>query len=704
VLDAIARAVLGDGEDADVKLGSVTLRPHQRDALRRIRAGFAEFGGALLADKPGLGKTFVALAISREHASTIVVAPAALRDMWREASLRADAPLRFLSFEALSRRETHERADLIIVDEAHHACNPRAARYARLARLTERARVLLLSATPVRNRRSEIDTLLGLFLGHRAGHLAESARSRCVIRRSGEALALPRVDGPHWHAAPRALDIGSDISGLPPPLPVFEGREARALLSMTLARCWASSLAALDAALRRRLLRGASLEAVLESGRLPTKAELRAWVVGDDAVQLAFPLLVSHSETDTSRMGRVLRVHLCAVRALRARIGTHIARDAGARASLLTRLRATNPHARIVAFTSYAATAEALYRALRRSPGVALLTARGARSASGARSREDVLRALGPRDPSRPHNTIDEVTLVLATDVLSEGVNLQGASVVMHLDIPWTPAGLDQRVGRAARIGSEHECVHVHGFAAPRGAERLLDLERRLVRKHAEGLAGSRASVDLEALRRVVTEWRSPARAPDGAALCVAVRAAGRGFLAVVASGGRVQLVGGVMLRSGTYRPTDEPGALLALALSVDRVTRSLDSRSPKRVRAAIGRWILERRAHVALASTGPATDVRRTLLGRLDRVLSGAPAHSRADLARRIGVIRTRVESAVGAGAERTLSDLAHASTDGIMTWLTQCERRLAPTALRDEPTAEATGEPIRAILILTA
>jgi superfamily II DNA or RNA helicase len=65
-----------------------------------------------------------------------------------------------------------------------------------------------------------------------------------------------------------------------------------------------------------------------------------------------------------------------------------------------------------------------------------------------------------------------------------EGHNLQTASVLVHLDLPWLPAGLEQRVGRAARPGAARSSVqtyipyikgggieHVVSVLSPRGAE-----------------------------------------------------------------------------------------------------------------------------------------------------------------------------------------------------------------------------------------
>jgi superfamily II DNA/RNA helicase len=60
------------------------------------------------------------------------------------------------------------------------------------------------------------------------------------------------------------------------------------------------------------------------------------------------------------------------------------------------------------------------------------------------------------------------INLVVTTDFASEGLNLQRAAVVVHYDIPWNPARLDQRNGRAHRIGQTRDCVKAIYFL-PRG-------------------------------------------------------------------------------------------------------------------------------------------------------------------------------------------------------------------------------------------
>ena len=83
---AIAGLLVGDSESIPARLGAITLRPHQRFAATRLLSLLSENGGALLAEPVGVGKTFTALAVAaNRREKTLIVAPAALRSMWRDA-------------------------------------------------------------------------------------------------------------------------------------------------------------------------------------------------------------------------------------------------------------------------------------------------------------------------------------------------------------------------------------------------------------------------------------------------------------------------------------------------------------------------------------------------------------------------------------------------------------------------------------------
>src|SRR5213075_2453145 len=114
----------------------------------------------------------------------------------------------------------------------------------------------------------------------------------------------------------------------------------------------------------------------------------------------------------------------------------------------------------------------------------------------GRVSRDVVLEQFAPEHGGvREVGAASRIDLLITTDLLSEGLNLQEASVIVHLDLPWNPARLDQRVGRALRLGSRHDAVTVYSISPPASAERVLRIENRLreklsVAERTVGIAG----------------------------------------------------------------------------------------------------------------------------------------------------------------------------------------------------------------------
>jgi superfamily II DNA or RNA helicase len=81
-----------------------------------------------------------------------------------------------------------------------------------------------------------------------------------------------------------------------------------------------------------------------------------------------------------------------------------------------------------------------------------------------------------PSNEPRP-NKSEEISLLIATDVLSEGVNLQAGQVIINYDFHWNPTRLIQRAGRVDRIGSKNEFITVHNFLLDPEMEEDLHLE-----------------------------------------------------------------------------------------------------------------------------------------------------------------------------------------------------------------------------------
>ena len=81
-----------------------------------------------------------------------------------------------------------------------------------------------------------------------------------------------------------------------------------------------------------------------------------------------------------------------------------------------------------------------------------------------------------PSNDPRPKKS-EEISLLIATDVLAEGVNLQAGQVIINYDFHWNPTRLIQRAGRVDRIGSKNEFITVHNFLLNPKMEENLHLE-----------------------------------------------------------------------------------------------------------------------------------------------------------------------------------------------------------------------------------
>ena len=688
---AAARALIAQAwlaPDAAATLGTISLRPHQRDAVARARAALDAHGGTLIADDVGLGKTFIALALAAEARAPLVVGPASLRGMWSQACQQTGIHAEYRSYQALSRAPIPGGLhDLVILDEAHHARTTRTARYRHLARGLVGARVVLLTATPIHNSHRDLRALLALFMGAVAWAIDESELVRHIIRREHDEVgidaSLPTLSPPVLITVTDDDGVLDAIISLPPPIPPRDGGDGGALVSFTLARLWASSHFALRSALRRRLQRARALEDALSCGRYPTQAELRAWAVGEDATQLAFPELMSAPGlADSGSLLSAVRVHAAAVESLMRAIPLDSPRDCE-RGEALRDIVARHAGAKVLAFTQFADTATVLFRLLRHDAQCCQLDGRGARVAGGRLSRREALERFAPRASGAVEPPPSErIDLLITTDLSSEGVNLQDASVVVHLDLPWTSARLSQRVGRSRRLGAAHATTAVYTFAPPAAAEDLLRQEQRLRDKLrvAARLAGACGAIlpvrltlqtaderddassptrSLQRLHDTIARWRRDAPSTPASGVAVAVvRALRPGALALVR-----QEEGHFLVALLDGRASDRPSDLLDAARLAEGIDSEADDERVDTALESLERWLTGRAgAHIAGAGCTIAGAARRVAIQRVAHIAARTPHHHRAQVAPLAAEARRIITAPYGVGAEQILAELAGA------------------------------------------
>ena len=596
----------------------------QRDGAVGAIDKLSRFGGCIIADSVGLGKTFEALAVIKYHElrndRVLVLCPKRLRDNWTlyaandQRNVLADDRFNYdvLNHTDLSRDRGMSgdidlahvnwgNYDLVVIDESHNFRNKssrigKETRYDRLMRQIVKegvkTRVLMLSATPVNNRLTDLrnqiafategrdDSLAGvgvrsieattrfaqqqfnrwLELKERQrtpGHLIEMlgfdyfsllealtiARSRKHVEKyygTSETGTFPERRKP----INRKPDI--DLLGQMPPIGDINDEIRRLKLaayaplryvlphkqseyerkySTKLGRGKGSFKQAdrensLIHLMRVNMLK--RLESSVHSFALTLERQL-------ELIEDVLARLDNHDGTfdelgiadidiedpafDLLLVGRRVKVLLSDVDRIRWRQDLEEDRDrltmliaqakaiSPARDAKLEDLRSiildkvnspiNSGNRKVIVFTAFADTAQYLYDNLSEwaqlDLGInsALVMGSGSNKTNTPKLRKDfasILSAFAPIAKERPNSLADtgDIDLLIATDCISEGQNLQDCDWLVNYDIHWNPVRIVQRFGRIDRLGSPNESIQLVNFWPNIELEEYINLEQRV--------------------------------------------------------------------------------------------------------------------------------------------------------------------------------------------------------------------------------
>ncbi|MFF7855699.1 helicase-related protein [Streptomyces sp. NPDC007904] len=254
----------------------------------------------------------------------------------------------------------------------------------------------------------------------------------------------------------------------------------------------------------------------LESGLVLTGDALREWAVSaaDDVEEWLESLDATDSEGvadaadyDVAALSEAVRADRDLLETFRGRVRAvhpstdpkisalidelaEVARDAAAEG---IGEQDTRNKRKVLVFTYFADTANYLDRALRNAlptdPRLAPYRNRMAVvSGPDKANRSEIIVGFAPLTAGTGVED-DTYDLIVTTDVLAEGVNLQQARHIINYDLPWNPMRLVQRHGRIDRIGSPHSEIYMRAFFPDKDLDKILRLEERLQRKLKQAAA-----------------------------------------------------------------------------------------------------------------------------------------------------------------------------------------------------------------------
>lgn len=603
----------------------------QRDAVLGIIEKMERFGGCILADSVGLGKTFEALAVIKYYElrndRVLVLCPKKLRENWALYTVNDKRNIlvgdRFgydvLHHTDLTRMSGYSAEinlssinwgnyDLVVIDESHNFRNAPSntkglTRYSRLMqdiiKSGVKTRVLLLSATPVNNRMTDLKNQISIIVEGKDGALRthgivslertlQRAQSRFnrwqdlpEVQRTQKTLiatlgfdyfklldmltlARSRKHIQKYYdmaetgqfptrLAPHNIKTTIDATGVFPTLDKINTEVRRLNLSAYTPLKYVRpemqnkysemyDMQLSGGSVFRQIDREASLIHLMRvnlfkrmESSIHSFADTVERLLGEvrsllqrldqadaeytDTTELpdADTLALDDAALEEMLVGKKIRVHMADTD--RTRWRQELEEDEASLATMLQHARAVTPahdaklaalrglveqkvrqpfnakNKKTIIFTAFADTADYLYghlapwAASELGIHTALITGGSGNSTNKSTlhlRRKDVQSLLAAFSPvSKERHLLEpdakgEIDLLIATDCISEGQNLQDCDLLINYDIHWNPVRVIQRFGRVDRLGSRNQCIQLVNFWPNMELEEYIRLESRV--------------------------------------------------------------------------------------------------------------------------------------------------------------------------------------------------------------------------------
>lgn len=437
-----------EGLQAPKHLPNLTPLPHQLEVAKQVVESMN--GKAILADEVGLGKTIEAGLILKEYMirglvkKVLILVPASLVSQWamelnskffipavaqRKSYVWEQCDVVVSSIDTAKRNPHRDIIysldyDLIIIDEAHKLKNNKTRNYEFVQNLKKKF-CLLLTATPIQNRISEIFNLVSLL---KPGHLGNESAFYENYKKDSRSLN----DDAHLKELVnkvmirnRRADTGIEwtkrhVETIPIEFSQAERELYEAVTELRSEENWMGSSQFSVMTLQREAC--SSREAVYFTLQNMLKRQEQPPIAFQDQIQYLIKKVEAVQQNSKAQKALEL-------------------------------IQKIND--KVIIFTEYRATQMYLQWFLKQF-GITSVPFRG----GFKRGKKDWMRELFQKNAQ----------VLIATEAGGEGINLQFCNHIINFDLPWNPMRLEQRIGRIHRLGQEKD-VMIYNFATKKTVE-----------------------------------------------------------------------------------------------------------------------------------------------------------------------------------------------------------------------------------------
>jgi len=568
----------------------IFLANFQRDGYLSALQALEKYGGVILADSVGLGKTYLALRLLDDFAyklrqKALIICPAQIKDtLWYPKLREYNISAEIVTQEKVSREFNPDRFsdyDLIVIDESHNFRNSNTKRWKNLFESVVKGKnkkVILITATPVNNsvfdlynqirfitkdndeyfKSTGITSLWGYFLkADRDKETLFDLLEEIAVRRSrqfikkyypeatidGEKIKFPERQlytvkykltdvyagiYEECKSTIESLNLASynidafrkdifrkklenfnqlkdslmkegwseeDINQLL--MNLGRNEAIIAILKVLFLKRLESSVEAFRISVERLLNFQRKFLEFLEKGKILDRETYRKFYIvqsedeNEESIDELYSNLqeINPDEYELEEIKNKTREDIKNLENLHEKL-LHILQDKDSKLQQLIKMLQSLKGRKIVIFGYFKDTMRYIYKYLKQPVivskiGVPVNKISIVDSDVSPKDRNDRIIRFSPVSNSRPEikGTDEEIQILISTDVLSEGQNLQDADTVINYDLPWNPIRIVQRIGRLDRLGSPYDFIHVYNFFPEDELESILNLLKRLYEK-----------------------------------------------------------------------------------------------------------------------------------------------------------------------------------------------------------------------------
>jgi len=519
------------------KLNLDELAEFQQIAVYRAISILNKYNGVIIADSVGLGKTYVAKGLLQYFdglgKNVLIICPASLRSMWQNETKGIEVKVSIISQESIGMHglsnELTSKVDAIIIDEAHNFRNENASRFRELVRHTMGKKVVQLTATPINNSIFDLYNIMTLFIKEdefkdKLGiasvrevfknypaekDYVDNILSEIMIKRSrnfikkkygknnelivkGRKLKFPKrhIKTINYSIADvYGEDIYDSIADRLERLylPVISEEKLTAqqealiigLVRKTFLKRLESSVEAFRKSIKKQMKYCELLLDSIGKGYLICKKYAMENIIQDADIDLNKTISIEEYEGDINELINNVQSDYDDFKYMFDIVSKiNVNKDVKLQA-LINKLNGELRNKKVIIFTEYTDTARYIYESIKYKVEGVIEQLDGEKK----KSKERIVKRFAPKANNYDVKDGEGIDILITTDVLSEGQNLQDCNILINYDLSWNPVRIIQREGRIDRVTTEFDDIYIYNFMPEDKLEDLLNLVDRINNK-----------------------------------------------------------------------------------------------------------------------------------------------------------------------------------------------------------------------------